>query len=277
MKASGRKDRRNGSAGTRSGNALVRDRRSRLSESRFQTDRPVVSDIRRKASEGRRTRLKAKAQKAYDRQYGEDPASMSSSAKASSSRSRSTSSSGSARAALYKGMMGRSQKRSQRLQESRSSAKAHSTARSADGEGAVSKARASVSAFAGKARKPLIAVCVIALLAVFLYSPAQQYYTQVRNNDYLQAEYDAASAQTDSLRSEISYLDTDEGVQDRAREELGYVMSDETAGAVKGANLIKDESDSEDTTINVQAYSVEMPSHWYSPMLDALFGWNSDI
>ena len=179
--------------------------------------------------------------------------------------------------------MGRSQKRSQKMQSGGSAlASAGAAGISGAAAGAASGIAGAANSIASKAlaiggrfTKPLVAILVVAVIAVSLYGPAQQYYTQMRDTEYLQAEHNVVSAQGDALRSEIAYLSTDEGIQDRAREELGYVMDDETAGAVKGANLTGVEE--RDSRPNLKAYEVDMPNQWFNPMLDALFGWNANI
>lgn len=243
----------------------------------------------------RKARRKAKAEKAYAKAYGAD-----SSSSASGNPQRSADSSGAGagseagpRAALYKGKMGSSQKRSSKMQSkaakgpsSQSIGKPSKSGRgapAASGEssimGKVASASASIPkvAISGKGSvaikrfaKPLVVLGVIALFAVALYGPAQQYYVQMRETDRLEAEYSAVSQRNDSLQSEIDSLKTDEGVEDRAHEDLGYVMEGDETATVKGIEI---DDDSEEFSSNVANGSVPAPETWYSPVLDMLFGY----
>ena len=75
------------------------------------------------------------------------------------------------------------------------------------------------------------------------------------------------------MESEIEHLKTDEGIKDAARTELGWVEEGETAGVVQG--LDQEASSQKDESINAQVKSgsVPAPETWYSPMLDAFFGY----
>lgn len=251
--------------------------------------RKAIREAKRKA------RRKAKAEKAYNKAYGADGAGSNNPRKAAGAESGSGSGSeGGPRAALYKGKMGSSQKKSSKMQ-SKSKAKSPKPAKAkgAKPEGA-GKVRGAAAAAVGKVaavgskaasaqvpdkaasalkrfQKPLIALGALLLIVVALYGPAQQYYVQMRETDRLEAEYAAVAQRNDSLQSEIDSLKTDDGVEDRAHEELGYVMSGEETATVKGIEI---EDDSEGFSSNVVAGSVPAPETWYSPVLDVLFGYS---
>ncbi len=204
-----------------------------------------------KRDEERRKRLKAKAKKMFARQFGK------------SAPSEETGS----RAAVYKVVMGKNHKRAcEEMAESTSGASSFT---------------------AGKARKPkklrsltasriaVAAGCLVCVAAVvlFLYPTAQQVYLESREEDRLQAEYDALIERNTALQDSIDYLNTDEGIQDAAREELGWVQEGEIAVVV-----VKDsseDSEDEETNINTKIVSgsIAAPETWYSPVLDVIFGY----
>ena len=116
-----------------------------------------------------KSKAKAKAERAYAKQFGSDV----------------PSGEDGPRAAVYKGQMGASQRRAQRMQE---------------GEGAPSanrrKAGFSLASLSGIAQTrgfmvgAVVAACLV-LSFMFLYGPAQQYYCSVRDHDKLAIEYAA--------------------------------------------------------------------------------------
>lgn len=113
----------------------------------------------------------------------------------------------------------------------------------------------------------VVSVCLVFSCA-FLYGPAQQYYQEVRERDRLQAEYTAVQQRNDALQDEVDTLSTNEGVEDRAHEEFGWVKSDETAGSVTGIDVEKES----DFRANIVPDSIDPPDTWYSGILDPLFG-----
>ena len=113
------------------------------------------------------------------------------------------------RAAVYEMRMGRVHKRSSRMQDSASqSAKKHSFSLSFVMD-FITRSRF-VSRFA-------IVLCGIVFATVLIYQPLAQYYGETRQLQQLEAEYSAIESQNEALRSEISYLSTDEGLEEYAR------------------------------------------------------------
>lgn len=165
---------------------------------------------------------------------------------------------GGPRAALYKGEMGSSQRRASRMQGG---------ADAEDGPRPRSKKRFSLGP---KIRIAAAALGCLALVCVFLYQPAQQYYQGMRARDALALEYDALQARDEALQSSVDVLSTEEGMEDLAHEQYGLVKKGEVAVNVSG---VSDSSD-DDSTIppNVSADSIDPPDTWYSGILDPLFG-----
>ena len=108
------------------------------------------------------------------------------------------------------------------------------------------------------------------LSCAFLYPPAQQYYHALRERDQLAAEYAALEERNGALESDVSSLQTDAGIEDRAHEQFGWVKKGEDTANVRGLDLDEDEAST--FRANITPGSVEAPETWYSPFLDALFG-----
>lgn len=194
----------------------------------------------------RRKYQKERAGKKFSKQFG-------------SENSTSDSSSGS-RAAVYKGEMGSSHKRSSRMQNG-SSSKASSR-------------RSPLAVLSAWRESPKFIGSVAALLCImltcwFLYAPTQQLYQSVREHDRLEAEYAAIEARNNALQSEVQALQTSAGIEDRAHEQFGWVPEGQETANVKGLSNIED-NDSR-FTANIVPGSIEAPTTWYSPLLDALF------
>lgn len=199
----------------------------------------------------KKQRLKEKAEKMFAHQFGGSDAAADSGP----------------RAAVYKGEMGKSHKRA-----------------FAEMGGTQRGARSSARSDAGKAKKmrsvtaSRIAVAVgclvcVAAVLLFLYPTVQQVYLESREEDRLQAEYDALMARNDAMQDRIDYLKTDEGIQDAARQQLGWVKEGEKAVVVEG--LSEDSSDAaSDVNIQIVSGSIPAPQTWYSPVLDVIFGYS---
>lgn len=120
-------------------------------------------------------------------------------------------------------------------------------------------------------RFALVSLAVAACMAfgcLSLYEAAQRWYHQVRECDRLQAEYTALEQRNGAIRDEVDALSTSTGVEDRAREEFGWVKNGESAGSVSGIDV----SDDSSFTANIVPGTIEAPDTWYSKWLDPLFG-----
>lgn len=209
-----------------------------------------ASSRAQRSCDKRRAKAKQKADRLFFKQFGSDEPSPSPHA---------------SRAAVYKGEMGKAHKRAfSDLESSRaSSADARrSQTRSAK---APRTATPPIAVLAG------IAACLVFAL-VLLYPAAQTYYLETREQSRLQAEYDALSARNAAIESQVEYLKTDEGIEDAAHKELGWVYDGQVAGVVRG--LGNEKGTAQDELIaQVKSGSVPAPETWYSPMLDMLFGY----
>ncbi len=110
--------------------------------------------------------------------------------------------------------------------------------------------------------------CVVAA-CVTLYTPAQQLYSAMRENERLTDELAQNQARVDALKKSVSSLQTAEGVQDMAHKTWGLVMPDEVPVTVDNASYTPT-----DTPIpaEVKRGSGRNTSTWVTDVLDQVFG-----
>ncbi|WP_180953002.1 FtsB family cell division protein [Eggerthella timonensis] len=196
----------------------------------------------------KKARAKSKAERAFTKQFGGSKPSDASQA--------------GPRAAVYKGEMGAKHRQAARMQNAES---AQASAKRGFSLGSLASLKSSPKFIASAA----VVVCLV-LSCAFLYSPAQQYYHALRERDQLAAEYAALEERNGALESDVSSLQTDAGIEDRAHEQFGWVKKGEETANVRGLDL--DEEEASSFRANITPGSVEAPETWYSPFLDALFG-----
>ena len=172
------------------------------------------------------------------------------------------------RAGVYKGEMGRSQRKSARMQADRASAaeKGFSLPFHISLDTFRNSRPARISA--------LVCACLI-LACAFVYPSAKDAYVAIRNQDQAQAEYQAILSRNDEIQNRVNLLKTDEGMEDLARSEYGYVFANENAVKVIGLSSKSIAADAENQTAAVASGSVPAPDTWYSPFLDKFFGYNN--
>lgn len=211
-----------------------------------------LSKLAETRAKKKREKAKAKAEKAFSKNYGDG----SGSAKSGNADGGSD---GGPRAALYKGQMGASQKRATNMQSKGS-------VMSTLGGFAVPRSF-EVPSISKKITTPLFVLLIVAVFVFALYPPAQQCYVQMREVERLAAENEAVQARNEALQNNIDALQTDEGIEDRAHSEFGFVKDDEKTASVAGIDV---EDDSR-FAANVISGSVAAPETWYSGVLDVLF------
>lgn len=205
-----------------------------------------ISRMKMRLAKSKRTKAKAKAGKEFARRYGDSGPSDASAGP---------------RAAVYKGEMGSQHKRATRMQ----------------GDSAVSQGAGS----SGKAGRPkrkittsrwFIASCgvaaCLAFCCMFLYTPAQQCYQEMRERDRLELEYQAIVDRNEKLQQSVNYLSTDAGVEDQARADFGWIREGERAVSVSGLTVDEEIN----FTANIVSSDVKPPRTWYSDFLDPIFG-----
>ncbi len=233
---------------------------NRLKQEKKQKSRIYAfNEERKKRSEAKqRARKKVKAEKQFEKTYGAGAPGSSAAQAAQAAESAGP------RAAVYEGKMGSSHKKSSKMQMK-------GAGNVLKGMGSkVSVPKIKLSDFTKRLGRVVAVVAVFALFAVMLYGPAQQYYQQMRETDRLQAEYAAVATRTDALQSTIDTLSSEEGIEDKAHTDLGYVKKNEESATVKGLNLVNET----EFTSNVAPGSVPAPDTWYSPVLDILFDYS---
>ncbi len=231
-------------AGARSGAAHAGGTRHGAASSASRTASEPPAKRPSKWEKFKRERAKSKVDRTFARQYGDQTSAASSGP----------------RAALYKGEMGASHKRAARMQNAGGDAGASQRRFSAGHALAALSPRMAVS---------LACVACLVLTCVFLYPTAKQCYVTMRECDRLQAEYEAIENRNAAIQAEVDALSTQEGVEDRAREELGWVKTGEHAVTVYGIDVSEDDAA---FSANIVPGSIEAPDTWYSQWLDPLFG-----
>ncbi|MEC4273152.1 septum formation initiator family protein [Adlercreutzia sp. R25] len=204
-----------------------------------------VGRLTSKFGKKRRQRAKERAGRAYYQQY--------------EAGKPSEASQGGPRAAVYKGEMGASHKRSSRMQQ-KSSARSERF-----------KAPSDKRPFFTRA--PFVVACATALClafgAVFLYAPAQQLYIDIRERDRLAAEYAAVVDRNAAIEAQVNALSTDAGIEDAARTQLGWVREGEHAVSVGG---LAEAEEASAFRGNIVSEDIVAADTWYSDLLDPIFG-----
>ncbi len=179
----------------------------------------------------------------------------------------SSSSEGGTRAAVYKGEMGKQHKR------------AVLQADTGHDGGETSCAQHAHNYCYSLIKKVLIGVaCAMVVLVgvgIFLYPAAQQYYIEMRNHDRLELEYEAVVDRNEAIQQDVDHLSTDEGIQDAARTDLGWVQEGENAVIIQGLPEGTDSGSGTEVHAQVPSSSIEAPETWYSGFLDSFFGYSS--
>lgn len=204
----------------------------------------------------RRQRTSARADRLFVRQYAAES-------------SGSAPEEGAPRAALYKGKMGSSQRRSVRMQRSSEA-------------GPVSAKFNPAGWFSNlnltpRSLKLGTAVLCLVLAVVFLYTPAQQFYQAQRENSRLNAEYAILEERNNALDAVNDTLASDAGMEDAVRQKYGYVRQGDQVAVVSGLsdNVVGTAraADNDFIEANVLSSTVKAPEEWYTPFLDAFFGY----
>lgn len=174
----------------------------------------------------------------------------------------------SSRPALYEMKMGKSHKRSTRMQN---------TAKSKKSSGILGRLGSVFSLFDPRSprfsSRALITCAAAVLTVVMLYQPVANYYQEVRQQQQLEAEYAVVADYYSNLKSEVEYLNTKEGLEEFVREELGWVKAGEQVATVEGLEP-RDGTEKKGSITADLSNAVPTPVTWYSPVLDVLLGYN---
>ncbi|MGN0073301.1 MAG: septum formation initiator family protein [Coriobacteriales bacterium] len=116
-------------------------------------------------------------------------------------------------------------------------------------------------------RIALGALALLIVAAAVLYPIGCTYYQTLRQEQRLQAELDAVNERNAQLEAENKALETDEGVENQAREEYGWVKDGEKATVVTNT----DDEQQGDLPQQVDGSQIEPPHTWYYDILDIVF------
>ena len=112
-----------------------------------------------------------------------------------------------------------------------------------------------------------LALCLL-VGVVMLYPAMREYYIAYRTNEQLLQELIAVEERNDYIRTQIAYLNTKEGISDRARERFGWAPPGEQTVNITGLEV------SDSTTLLPEVVPVgsgEAPDTWWILFLDILF------
>lgn len=118
-------------------------------------------------------------------------------------------------------------------------------------------------------RIPAIIGCIILFAVIVLYPVGRDYYKTMRTEQRLQAQLDAVNERNEAVQAENDALQTEEGVENQARSDLGWVREGENSavvtneqGTVDNASRLPDHLDEK---------SITAPQTWYYTILDTIF------
>jgi cell division protein FtsB len=114
-----------------------------------------------------------------------------------------------------------------------------------------------------------VIILSLALAVVMLYPVLREYYVALRVNAHAHAEYEAVVDRNEKIQQQIDELSTLEGIEDRAREEFGWVRAGEEAVNITGLD-VSDSSTGLPSAI--EPGSVKAPGTWLTETLDEFFG-----
>lgn len=109
-------------------------------------------------------------------------------------------------------------------------------------------------------------VASVLIIGVVLYPIGCTYYQALRQEQQLQAVLDAVNERNESIESKNQELETDEGVENQAREEYGWVKDGEHATLVSNSG-----ESSSGMPSQVDESQIEPPHTWYYDILDVIF------
>jgi cell division protein FtsB len=112
-------------------------------------------------------------------------------------------------------------------------------------------------------------ILCFAVAAFILYPVTHEFYMAKRQNDRLNAEYQAVLERNEKIQEEIDQLDTPEGVADRAREKFGWVQEGEQAVNITGLPILDSTTELPEVVL---PGSVDAEGDWLTVFLDEFFG-----
>ncbi|NPD30710.1 hypothetical protein HLV37_02295 [Eggerthellaceae bacterium zg-1084] len=229
------------------------DRSSRRAVRRdLDGDLPRASAAEPRGDERRRSRRKKRASALFDRTIG-------------AGERDAAPAEGAPRAAVYEGRMGAAARKTARLVPSASAGPVRARLNPAGLlSGLTLNASRAVS---------LTTVAALIGVTVFLYAPARDWYQALRENQRLELEYELVQERNAALKSQNDALRTGAGIETTAHERFGWVRRGESTAVVSGLSRDAEAAASPaEPPKSVRSDEVSMPSTWYSPLGDLVFG-----
>lgn len=130
--------------------------------------------------------------------------------------------------------------------------------------------KAAVEIFGNMGLGYRVVTCVVAfvlIVGIVLYPIGCTYYQAMRQQQQLQAVLDAVNERNDAIDNENKQLETDEGVENQARQEYGWVKDGENATVVTNGS----DGSGNDMPSQVDETKIEPPHTWYYDILDVVF------
>ena len=118
-------------------------------------------------------------------------------------------------------------------------------------------------------RVPAIVACIVLLAVIILYPVGRDYYQTMRTQQRLQAQLDAVTERNEAVQAENAALQTEEGVENQARYDLGRVREGESSA------VVTNEQGTVDNTSRLPEHldekSITAPQTWYYTILGTIF------
>jgi cell division protein FtsB len=172
---------------------------------------------------------------------------------------------------VYKGALGRKSKKAVKMQSNGSNDLSKiKTSRFRFNFG-ISSAIEKVLSINIFAKCAIYLVMSVALICVFCYQPAKICYTQFRNTEKAEAELSLVQARNEQLNQNVEALKTNEGIEDKAKSDYGYVSKGDGVARVSGLNV----DNSSNLPDYVDSNKVCASNTAASSILDAIFGYDN--
>lgn len=158
---------------------------------------------------------------------------------------------------------------SSRRRAESSGAKKGTTTRKRENNGSSPEKRKVARDNSGAKRVAIVALCLFVLAIAILYPMGRTYYQTMRTEQRLQAQLDAVNERNEAVSAENEALQTQEGIENQAREDLGWVKEGE-----EGAIVTNEQGTTDNTSKlpeQIDKSSIRAPQTWYYSILDTIF------
>lgn len=175
------------------------------------------------------------------------------------------------RAAIYTGKIGRKSKQAIKVQAKNSPSASLKYASKFAKKFNVSN----ISERAFSVNLPVKIIIFIALtlvaVSIFCYQPAKICYTQIRNTEKASTELSLVKARNEKLSANVASLKTDEGIEDKAKDDYGYVLAGEGSAHISGI----EKQEATKLLEYVDSEKVTAPDTALTKILDAVFAYDN--